>query len=371
MTATTVPETRGRTRDAEGDARSAVLLRETYEVVKDLLTPSRLVYWGDLVASVTVGYGGLVLATRAASPALAVAAWVVSIFALYRAVLFIHEITHLRSGAIPGFTWGWNLLVGVPLLVPSFVYDGVHQLHHAKTRYGTSQDPEYLPLSWRSPAYLVWFLLHSLLAPVALVVRFGLLTPVSLLVPAVRRFNVERASSLMINPGFVREMPRAKDVPTWWALELLCMAWVWTFGALLATGTMSGRTGLILLAAAATVAFVNQVRTLAAHLWENEHGEEMTIEEQLLDSVNVPGLDPWASLWAPVGLRYHALHHLMPGLPYHNLGRAHRRLAGVVPGASPYRRTWYDGLAQVVGGIFRRSAERTAARKQQKRRAVV
>lgn len=368
MTATTMPESGAtrRTVDREREARSSALLRETYEVVKDLLVPSRLIYWSDLLASALLGYAGAAVAVLAPVAWLAVAGWVVGVFALYRAVLFIHELTHVRSGALPGFMWGWNALVGVPLLLPSFMYDGVHQLHHAKTRYGTAQDPEYLPLAWRSPGYLLWFIFHSLLAPVALVVRFGLLTPLSLVVPALRRFNVERASSLMINPGFIREMPREKDVRNWWILELACFAWVWTVVALVATGTVSSRTALILVALAATVAFVNQVRTLVAHLWENEHGEEMTIEEQLLDSVNVPGFDPWTSLWAPVGLRYHALHHLMPGLPYHNLGKAHRRLAGVVPGASPYRRTWYDGLVQLLANMFRKSAERTAA----KRRAV-
>ena len=38
-------------------------------------------------------------------------------------------------------------LLGVPLLVPSFLYEGVHNQHHAKLYYGTIDDPEYLPLA--------------------------------------------------------------------------------------------------------------------------------------------------------------------------------------------------------------------------------
>jgi fatty acid desaturase len=372
MTATTATAAPGRVAAAGVEDRTeSVLLRQTYDVVKDLMTPSRLIYWGDLLASAALGYGGFALAAITPSRAVAVVAWLVSVFALYRGVLFIHEITHVRAGAVPGFTLGWNALIGVPLLVPSFFYDGVHQLHHAKSRYGTAEDPEYLPLAHRSPLYLAWFLVHSVLAPLAVAIRFGLLTPLSLASPAVRRFNVERASSLMINPAFRRRMPRPQDAAQWWALELACFLWVWTLVALVAGGAIPGRVALLAVATAATVAAVNQVRTLAAHLWENEHGEEMTIQEQLLDSVNVPGFDPWTSLWAPVGLRYHALHHLLPGLPYHNLGAAHRRLVGVVPGGSPYRRTLYDGLVEVLGTIFRRSAQRTAERQGMKRRAMV
>jgi fatty acid desaturase len=48
----------------------------------------------------------------------------------------------------------------------------------------------------------------------------------------------------------------------------------------------------------------------------------MSVPDQFLDSVDVTGgiLSPF---WAPVGLRYHATHHLFPLMPYHNLGTAH------------------------------------------------
>jgi fatty acid desaturase len=68
---------------------------------------------------------------------------------------------------------------------------------------------------------------------------------------------------------------------------------------------------------------LNQIRTLVAHRWENE-GDPLTVTAQYLDSTNVPdGVLPW--IWAPVGLRFHALHHLLPSLPYHSLAEAHRR----------------------------------------------
>jgi len=57
------------------------------------------------------------------------------------------------------------------------------------------------------------------------------------------------------------------------------------------------------------------------------------------------------ALWAPVGLRYHALHHLLPSVPYHNLGAAHRRLTAMVEQDSPYHKASYKGLRGLVGQL--------------------
>src|SRR5678815_5327244 len=67
------------------------------------------------------------------------------------------------------------------------------------------------------------------------------------------------------------------------------------------------------------VLLLNHVRTLGAHRYVHRR-EEVSLLDQLLDSVNYPSRLWTAELWAPVGLRYHALHHLFPSLPYHNLG---------------------------------------------------
>ena len=75
---------------------------------------------------------------------------------------------------------------------------------------------------------------------------------------------------------------------------------------------------------AVTLVVINNVRTLGAHRWMGD-GSELSFEEQLLDSVNYPHRAWTTELWGPMGTRYHALHHLFPSLPYHNLGIAHRR----------------------------------------------
>ena len=161
------------------DARAAddkTMLKAAADLTRDLNVPDARVYWADLVGSAVIGYAALAGAILLTGWA-AFAAGVVATLALYRAMSFIHELTHIKHAALPGFRAGWNALVGVPMMIPSFMYEGVHNLHHARTRYGTSQDPEYLPLALMKPWTLPVFILVSLLAPVALLLRYAVIAP--------------------------------------------------------------------------------------------------------------------------------------------------------------------------------------------------
>ena len=339
-------------------ADDMALLKAAAELTRVLSAPDPRIYWTDFLASVLVGYTALAGAILLGGWS-AFACGAIAVLALYRAESFIHEITHVKHAALPGFRAGWNALVGVPLLVPSFMYEGVHNLHHARTRYGTADDPEYLPLALMKPWTLPAFILIAALAPIGLIIRFAVLAPLSLLSPKLREQVVARYSGLVINPVFRRRAPEGEVRALWTRLEVITSLWAITFVTLAVTGVLELRAVMIILCVASAVAVLNQVRTLVAHLWENE-GEAMTVTAQYLDSVNVPPPALLPGLWAPVGLRYHALHHLLPSVPYHNLGIAHRRLAAMLDPASPYFKANYSGLPGLMWKIGLSSMTRGA-----------
>ena len=215
-----------------------VMLKAAAELTRDLIAPRPAVYWADLLGSAVTGYAALIGAVML-SGFWAVGAGVVAVLALYRAMSFIHEISHLKhSGPMRGFKLGFDAVVGVPMLIPSFMYEGVHNLHHAKTRYGTADDPEYLPLALMKPWTLPVFILVSALAPLGLLIRYGVLAPLSAVVPALRRAVVERYSALSINPGFRRRPAEGEAKRYWMRAETLASLWAVTLIALVATGVV-------------------------------------------------------------------------------------------------------------------------------------
>ena len=120
-------------------AKSAIaddmaMIRAASELTRDLVAPNPRIYWTDFLASTFIGYAAVAAAIFAPTTAWMLVAGFVAVLALYRAGSFIHELTHIRKNALPNFRLAWNALIGVPMLIPSFLYEGIHSLHHNRTK---------------------------------------------------------------------------------------------------------------------------------------------------------------------------------------------------------------------------------------------
>jgi fatty acid desaturase len=329
-------------------------------LAREFSKPSPAIYWSDLICTALAAYGALA-ALLLLPPGLAgISAYCVAVLAFYRGLSFIHELTHLRPKTVAGFSSVWNVLFGVPLLVPSFMYDGVHSVHHARTTYGTKSDPEYLPFATLPRRASITFLAISALIPLGLLLRFAVLAPLGGIIPGLRRMVVTKYSALAINPAFRRRNPLPASA-RWLILEVCTALWAISIITFTATRVISLPSLLTCLAVGAGVAIINQIRTLVSHAWTNESDQPMTLTAQYLDSVNVPPPAALPVLWAPVGLRYHALHHLLPSVPYHALGRAHAKLSASGTCSAEDLGPDYPGMAAVLNKLFsRREAFRSS-----------
>lgn len=357
-------------RPAPTPPKPALSLREARTLLGCDLRPKAWIYWTDMLvswASAMVAFK-LVQFSSLGLPLRGVA-FVASCLLLYRCGMFIHEIVHLPEREFRGFRFVWNLLCGIPLLIPSFVYQ-THLDHHRRKHYGTSHDGEYLPLSSRPVWHTLGYLAQSFVIPLLAILRFGVVTPLTWLSPATRRWVHQHASSMVIDPRYLRPLPSNKALRAIRLQELGCCLFIWVMGfGVVRSWYGQGIMDPMFLPQAyltgVTVVTINAIRTLASHRWLNDahanDDEPMSFVDQLLDSVNYPNR-PWLSvLWGPIGTRYHALHHLFPTLPYHAMAEGHRRLMAGLPADSPYRQTVSPGLRHELGQLVRRSANRNAA----------
>lgn len=326
--------------------------RQAREIIGDLFDRRASVYWLDLLVTITIGYAaaGVYLRAPAFSP-LEITCYFIAGFALFRAGSFIHEITHLHRGEMRSFTIGWNLLCGIPMLMPSFFYEN-HIDHHNSHRYGTIRDGEYLPIGVGSRWQLVWFWLQVPLLPVYIVVRLLIIAPISMFVPRLRTWALEHMSSFVINFRHRLDIPANAPRKAWAWLEMACCLRAALMLGAIAIGLHSPLRLVQLYMLAMLTLGLNYVRNMAAHHYRNASGEEMGYLDQLEDSVNITGGPIFTEIFFPLGLRFHALHHLFPALPYHNLGKAHRRLMAQLPPNTLYHQTVYPSFWTVMRELW-------------------
>ncbi len=351
----TLSEAVGETRKTPGEARPTApgfSPREAKDLIHDLFEPNPVLYWTDFILTIAVAYGCAAVYLFAEAFSLTqLSAFLISGLALFRAGTFIHEIVHMQRGSMLGFRIAWNLVYGVPLLMHSLLYSN-HLDHHNPHKYGTPADGEYLPLGSAPMRETLLYLAQIPILPIFAIFRVLVLVPLSFLHPRLRRWLLERASSYGTNPYYRRTIPPTERQGMWVVMDLLCFLFLVMIATLVLNGVIAWTTIGQLYCLAAYAIGLNWIRTLAAHRYRNT-GNEMTYTEQIEDSINLGGHSLLTLLLFPIGLRYHALHHVFPSLPYHAMGEAHRRLMGSLPENSPYRKTMYPGMWAVARDMVR------------------
>ena len=198
-----------------GSLNNHFSIREARGLIQDLYQPNPVIYWSDFLGSILVGHATFMILVRLDTLS---AAWLQSPGALWsarlalfavtaicymRAVMFTHELVHLPAQGFRAFRVAWNLLCGIPLLVPSFLYYP-HVDHHRRKHYGTERDGEYIDLSHRHPSNVLLFVAAAAIVPLAACLRFAVMTPVAWVFPGFQKWMERHASSMIIDIFYLR-----------------------------------------------------------------------------------------------------------------------------------------------------------------------
>ncbi len=315
-------------------------------------------YWADFAISLIFGYSAGSLFLMSPNGSLwQMVAFPLAVFWLYRLGSLVHEVCHLGQHEMRIFKITWNLLAGVVLLSPSPFFTRHHRDHHSCKLYGTHEDPEYVINFYGAGGIvgLLRFAFEVVIFPLLVFLRF-LLAPITFLHPRLRAFALRHGTALTLNWRYERKV-NDWDRRVLTAIELMC----------------SVRAGLILLAVyigwtdwtrlpllyilAVSVLALNQLRLLGDHHLAS-HGDKMTLDDHIMDSCNYTRPDFGTWLLFPFAIRYHALHHMFPSLPYHNLSAAHAHLTQSLPPDSPYHILEQASWWSVARHAFRSNAGR-------------
>ncbi len=346
-------------------------MAEARLIARRFSEPDPKIYWPDFLISAALGWAAFAGAVVSApfSP-LQIVLTIAASFALFRAVLFTHELAHLKKGTFGKFRFVWNALAGMPFLIPSYSYTGVHIDHHRPGVYGSTRDGEYVSFGAGAPWRSVGYVLLSFVLPPLLLFRFIVLTPLSWVVRPLRKVIWRHFSSLAIDLTYDRHPQNKDDDETWLIQETATAIFAVGVAVMIAFGVLPLSVAFIWYAVTATILFVNSIRTLGAHAYRYSGDVSVTKTEEFLDSVNVPGNRWITPLVAPVGLRFHATHHLFPATPYHNLPKLHDALVSELSDNSAYLSTSRESYADALARLWKDASDADRRRSQMGRMAA-
>jgi len=304
--------------------------------IGDLMEYRPWIYFADLTISAAVGYFACWEYFTVEDYSAAQLFWfIVAGLALFRAGVFVNEIALMPEGRMRAFKAYWNLICGIPLLTPSFMYqparptDREELARRAAAGLNSPPEPEETP----TPRSLGSQALKVLAVPVLGVLRFVLLSPLLFLSPRHQSWIMARLA--MYFPGLrLSEVFGRGLAPT--------LGWKRSIAELCCFGVMM----FVIFAYADDIVpwstfaelYALSVFAVALHCMRALFLRRRRAKATLGQGVTVEGPAVIDALILPVGSRYQALRETVPTVPYHNLGAAHRRLVAGLPADSAYRR---------------------------------
>ncbi|MGK7957769.1 MAG: fatty acid desaturase [Crocosphaera sp.] len=324
-------------------------LRNFYlsKLPKDIFDINPTTYWLDFLTCAGIGWTAFILLGQVPLFSLPFFIfYMIAIFSLYRAAGFVHEICHQQHNPkfVKGFFAVWHIMIGLPLLFPSFYYD-CHLKHHDCKTYKTFGDPQYPPVKNNWSVMLQLLVLTPILLPLQVVIRFLILTPLSLIFPRIRP-TVESKFSSIAAPTYVATFNKNQKKQMV-IVELMTFLWLLTISACFFYNIISFSYLFLWYFVAVSTWILNFCRSLAEHSLDGLSETSLSLEEQLLDSYTYPR-GGWRQLIFTPGSRYHALHHIFPAIPYHNLPMGHEILKENLPEGNLYAQTERPGFIDTV-----------------------
>ena len=303
----------------------------------------RLVIWRDLILSALVGWGSFLYTIHNPN----IFSFFIAAYFLYKGAMLIHEVVHL-SKKIKGYRLAYNILFGWPLSYPAYIYD-THLFHHGKRTYATKKDPEYKYIPNFSNLLFLRAFFTALLLPLFQLFRFGILP---LLIPfAPRKLKLlvlKKASTLVFDPKYERPIKsEQKEIAQMLKNDFASAAYKLLFFYLLITGLLPIITVLITYLLISLSSFVNMSRALLSHLYTNSSNDFLSWEDHLLDTATVSS-GFLTNLMFVNGLNFHAIHHMSPELPYHNLKHAHKDILSKTTKNHLYNKTIFNSPLEVL-----------------------
>lgn len=268
-------------------------------------------FYRDLIvpgAAFAIAYASLLQAQGWAFAA----AFLIAVVSLHRAAILMHDICHQYDNPrLKRFIWVWDLTIGAIAAIPSPRFLRPHRIHHATGTFRTKDDPQYLLVRTdRTLAVFVLILIPFIMPVLNLANAVVASVAGTALDEAVERWAAKRG---MPTGSVVADRHRPRVI---W-LSRYCVA-LYALYAYLLPETLG-------IAYAVLVAgwWLTTIRIPLEHRMEHLL-ERSDKRDHILDSFTIES--PLAAILQPLAMRFHAAHHLYPGVPYHNLPALHRDL---------------------------------------------